>query len=183
MGGATLIFPSDTTLLQDGVEWTATSTTVSYDAWVEYVPGPDKPQFTVGETNEILAEAWACDSNGNLNYSGGYGCFFIEDTTTGTSVTCNKPTAKPCPSIQAPSTFKGYTAEFILEKKTQFMPDHFGAPISSAESLDTNGTWETFGADAYTLATITGVHGGLIDYVGVGSSSVSFSFNEKEGGD
>jgi hypothetical protein len=164
MGGATLLFGSDTSVLQDGVEWSSTSTTASYDAWVEYYPGPDYPRFSVNPGDTILAEAWACDSVGNLNFSGGYGCFFIEDTTTGAYSSCFSSTGSPCSSIEAPSTFLGDTAEFIMEKKTTFMPDHEDAYVEFAEAEDTGDTWETFGAFNYDLATVTGVHGGLIEY-------------------
>jgi hypothetical protein len=180
--GGTPLFGSDPSILQDGVEWTATRTTVSFNAWIEYWPLNDSPQFNVSAGDHIVAEAWACDSNGNVNISGGWGCFFIEDTTTGDLRSCTQPTGTPCSSIAAPSTFRGVTAEFILEKKTQFMPDHWQAVVLPGDALDTSGNWETFGAFDYTLSTITGVHGGLIDFAGVGSNYVSFSFNPREGG-
>jgi peptidase A4-like protein len=180
--GGTQLFGSDPSILQDGVEWVATSTTATFDAWIQYYPDLDSPQFPASATDEIHAEAWACNSTGGIDFSGGFGCFFIEDTTTGSFRSCTSQTGT-CKSIMAPSTFLGLTAEFILEKKTTFMPDHFSAPMSLAEAEDTSDSWETFGEYNYDLATITGVHGGLIDFASVDSQSVSFSFNNTEGGD
>jgi len=181
--GGTPIFGSDPSVLQDGVEWNATSTTASYDGWIEYFPLNDSPQFSVSPGDGILAEAWACDSSGNVNISGGYGCFFIEDTTSGSFRSCTSPTGSPCASIQAPSTFLGFTGEFIIEKKTTFMPDHSNGQIQVAETLDTGGTWETFPAFDYEVYTITGVHGGVIDFVNISGDGLTLDFNERENGD
>ena len=54
----------------------------------------------------IRVEVWACDSNSNLNYNGGYGCYWVYDFNGGTVSQTKLGQINP---------FVGRSAEFIAE--------------------------------------------------------------------
>ena len=61
---------------------------------------------TIAAGDEMLGESFSCDGSGNVNINGANGCFFLEDTTTGSH------DSMMLPKIDA---FEGETAEAIIE--------------------------------------------------------------------
>jgi hypothetical protein len=59
--------------------------------------------------DEMLGESFSCDGSGNLNINGANGCFFLEDTSTGSSGSTVLPKI---------DTFLGETAEAIIENSS-----------------------------------------------------------------
>jgi hypothetical protein len=80
-------------------------------AWIEYYPlaFAQISSLSVHDGDTMFAQAWVGDAAGNINASGGYGWFFLENVTTQTSYRG---------SVQKPNgtTFVGNCAEWILER-------------------------------------------------------------------
>jgi hypothetical protein len=133
--GGTDPSPSNGGLIQGGVIVTTTPTTAIYQSFREYCCGGFDPFGAAGGTNfgpgpgdPIYSEEWYCDSNGNLDINGGYGCTYLFDLKTGAVLSCTSSTGSPCPSVQAlplcsvspsPNCWTvGTTAEFIIENES-----------------------------------------------------------------
>jgi Peptidase A4 family len=126
-------------LIQDGTESYAFEYTrlgciflASYSAWTEYWPLPEGTlsNLTVHAGDMFYAEAWASDSAGNVNPSGGYGWFYMENMTTGAYF---NGTGIPRPSNSSP--FTGQTAEWIMEKPDDSTGIHPLTDYGTAEML------------------------------------------------
>jgi hypothetical protein len=104
-------------LIQCGTHQDVDGDVVNYYAWVEYLSqprggrqhGPEQYVFTVDAHDQILANAWVCDSVGNEDAGGGFGCFFIADSTVDRAYAGSRP-------IAAGATFSGNSAEWIMER-------------------------------------------------------------------
>jgi hypothetical protein len=122
-------------LIQTGVSVQTTPTVASYGSWREYCCGTGHHSngyggaFTPNPGDEILAQAWYCDSSGNPDINGGYGCTNLHDLTSGAILNCTLPTGTPCwsatalPSCSAsPGTpnceTRGLSAEFVIENQS-----------------------------------------------------------------
>jgi hypothetical protein len=144
-------------LIQDGTEQyvesvrEVTCTTYylkTYDAFVEYWSTSGNnyySPFNVSPTDEIYAEAWSGDVDGNVTATGAYGWYYIEDITASNylQVSLVKPSG---------ATFSGQTAEWILENPNsaaQNLADYSTTAIFDAYSYDTTNTWIT----AYSQGT------------------------------
>jgi hypothetical protein len=162
-------------LIQSGIDISTSSTVAAYGSWREYCCGdPDSNgfggAFVPNPGDQIFAQQWYCDAQGNANLLGGYGCSFLDDITAGAVLSCTSATGSPCWSVQAlplcsvsPGTPNcmtvGLAAEFIIEDQTpnagpftplagQFEMD------GSAYSTATNSYSQTIGTDsAVTLLT------------------------------
>jgi hypothetical protein len=77
-------------LIQSGVSLQTTPSTAAYGSWREYCCG-DKDnnmrngawygsRFTPSPGDQIFAEEWYCDSEGNRDINGGYGCLHMDTT-------------------------------------------------------------------------------------------------------
>jgi hypothetical protein len=117
-------------LMQDGIDLYTSPTSASYNTFQEYCCG-DKNQTSGGgyspnPGDELYAQAWYCNASGARDINGGYGCAFVQDMTSGATLSCTSPTGSPCGSVKAnvlcsvsPSTplcfTLGPSAEFIIE--------------------------------------------------------------------
>ena len=78
--------------------------------------GTGDPSFTPAFGDDVYAEEWYCDASGNLNLTGGYGCTFMVDLTSGDGWDCNTSNSTTCPSFWlASGDVVGTQAEFIVE--------------------------------------------------------------------
>ena len=181
--GGTNFFGPDPTVLQDGVAIQTTTTTATYSAWIEYFPNLFIFEFSVSPADQIFAEAWACDSTGNASNSG-YGCFYIQDNTTGVYRACTSRTGSPCASIPSPGPFNGFTAEFIMEKAGPYLPDYLaGADVFNAAASDSDFNEYNFGNDAYVMELLIGSRGQSLESATVyPPAEVQFAFSERGGG-
>jgi len=141
-------------LIQGGVFVQTTATAAAYQAFREYCCGDGASNgyggaFVPNPGDQIYAQNWYCDTNGNVSLGGGYGCTYVEDVTSGVILSCTSPTGSPCWSVPAfplcskDPTFPncmtlGKSAEFIIENETanaftDFTPtvDMYGAAYSS----------------------------------------------------
>ncbi len=87
-------------------------TWVTYYAWSEVLPNQPTAQeagISPDPGHDIFVQVWICDSDGNFNLNGGYGCFYLLDRTSGQSTQFNT-------SIGTGYHFGGYTAEWIMER-------------------------------------------------------------------
>ena len=95
--------------------------------------------FNVSAGDTMLAEVWACDSSYNIDYSGGFGCFYLYDYNTD-----NYSDSR----LNQINTFQGLTGEFIAEDN---------APNNACNA---SGTYTDFGtiskADLWTYDNVTG---------------------------
>jgi hypothetical protein len=141
-------------LIQGGVFVQTTPTVAAYQAFREYCCGDGDSNgyggaYVPNPGDQIYAQNWYCDANGNISLSGGYGCTYIENLTSGVILSCTSATGSPCWSVKAlPLCSKdptypncmtlGRAAEFIIENETSgaftdFTPtvDMYGAAYSS----------------------------------------------------
>lgn len=134
LGGA----DGDTGLIQSGLAVLTGSNYVQYSTFKQYAGvknGEDGYEFainlfTVSAADVIYGQAWACDVSGNVNASGGYGCYYVQDTTKNVFKNCSTPSSS-CPSLAQLHPFVGGTAESILEDSDSFLANYGTAEISS----------------------------------------------------
>ena len=109
----------------------ATSTAASYGIHRQdfdpHTAGTDEggTRFTPNAGDEIFAQEWYCDAQGNVNLSGGYACTYMADTTQHVFWNCDnaQETASGCISYKLKSADLtngnlGFWAEFIIEDDT-----------------------------------------------------------------
>jgi hypothetical protein len=130
----------------------ATPSAAGYGSWREYCCGdPDSNgyggAFVPNPGDHIYTQEWYCDSKGNLNLNGGYGCTFLEDDTTGSILSCTQAGGSPCWSVKASSGMTlGKAAEFIIENQSP--------QVSSSSTAFTDFTpTVTMSGSAYTSKT------------------------------
>jgi hypothetical protein len=112
-------------LMQGGVYMATTPSSAGLGVFREYCCGNPNSNgyggsFTPSVGDTIFSQEWYCDSEGNLNPNGGYGCTFLEDFTSGATLSCTIANGSPCWSVPAlPSwTSIGTDADFIIEDQT-----------------------------------------------------------------
>jgi len=115
-------------LIQAGVNVQTTRSTAVFWSWREYCCGDGisnsySGAFTPNPGDKIYSRSWYCDSVGNLNVHGGYGCSYLADLTLGEVLSCAQANGSPCPSAPAaPSwTSFGHDADFVIEDQTPQM--------------------------------------------------------------
>jgi hypothetical protein len=156
-------------LIQTGVELFSQGSTVTTSTWLEYFSGNNVgglgyqfafSLFYVNAGDDIFMDVWACDNAGNINATGGYGCFWVDDETSGQYADCYLPNgglwssnafdckAAPCQSnnnschsLKQINTFVGAQAEAIIENNS---PSYCGT-----------GTWAHFGPNSESNITLT----------------------------
>jgi hypothetical protein len=118
-------------LIQGGVDVRTEDGVASYVTFREYCCGDGvsnnySGNFVPNPGDSIYSVEWYCDSQGNLDINGGYGCTHLHDLTNGDLFSCTSSTGSPCPSApelplcSVDPTLKncmvlGQTAEFIIE--------------------------------------------------------------------
>ena len=112
-------------LIQSGVRLNTHGLVATYASWREFCCGPGGDSngyggaFTPNPGDQIYDQNWYCDSEGNLNIEGGYGCNYLEDVTTGAALSCTLPNGSPCWSAKVHSGMTlGVNAEFVIENQT-----------------------------------------------------------------
>jgi hypothetical protein len=145
-------FGTGSGLIQGGVNVETTPSAAGYGSWREYCCGdPDSNgyggAFVPNPGDHIYTQEWYCDSKGNLNLNGGYGCTFLEDDTTGSILSCTQAGGSPCWSVKASSGMTlGKAAEFIIENQSP--------QVSSSSTAFTDFTpTVTMSGSAYTSKT------------------------------
>ena len=166
-------------LIQDGVQIQVVSNMATYSTWTEYASGGSCPygygeacigyqsplrQFGVAAGDTVLGEAWACDSSGNMNAAGGYGCYVIEDVTGSVQIAdCSQPPNpngpfNPCSSLPEFNQFVGATAEAVIERRPDSNGNNnlvdYGNTNITLDAIDANGferNYSNTDADALTL--------------------------------
>jgi hypothetical protein len=155
-------YNQDSSLIQGGVSVQTTPSAAGYGVFREYCCGdPDSNgyggAFAPNPGDQFYSEEWYCDSTGNINAYGGYGCSFLHDITAGAILSCISATGSPCWSVKAlplcsvnpnaPNCMTpGLTAEFIIENQS--------LDISATTSAFTDFTpTVTMAGSAYTSAT------------------------------
>ena len=128
-------FETGSGLIQGGVSVETTPTIASYGSWREYCCGAGHNSngyggaFIPNPGDKIYSEEWYCDSAGNPDLNGGYGCTFLQDYNSGAILSCTSPAGSPCWSAtalplcsQSPGTpnceTRGLAAEFIIENQS-----------------------------------------------------------------
>lgn len=165
-------FSTGSGLIQDGINLYTTSSAASYGSWREYCCGDPNSNgyggnFTPNPGDQIYSEAWYCDSKGNADIKGGYGCTYLQDLSTGAVFSCTSATGSPCWSVKAlplcsasPGTAGcmtlGKAAEFIIENQSPQVSGSstaftdFAGKLTmagSAESTKTSQLSQTVGND------------------------------------
>jgi hypothetical protein len=139
----------------------------TYGSWREFCCGPGGNSngyggaFTPNPGDKIFDQNWYCDSKGNANISGGYGCSYLKDLTTGAILNCVSPTGSPCWSAKVHSGMTlGVDAEFIIENQsgqcckpavqfTDFTPEV--TMTGSAYSSKTGSYSQTISSDSHVF--------------------------------
>jgi Fungal fucose-specific lectin len=127
-------FGTGSGLIQAGVNVSTTPTIATYSSWREYCCGDPNSNgyggnFVPNPGDGIYSQVWYCDSVGNLNINGGYGCSYVIDTITGATFSCTSASGSPCWSVQAlplcsasptaPNCMTlGLAAEFVIEDQS-----------------------------------------------------------------
>jgi hypothetical protein len=186
-GGLGGFFNAD--LIQDGVQLLGNTTLMQYAPMAEYWSGNGVGGgcyssecwlgFNVAAGDTFFGEAWACDANGNTNASGGFGCFFGEDTTTGVSMMCDTRSGT-CTSLPQINQFVGATAEAIIEDNA---PNNwcnasgtfakYGSAYMYFMARDKNGITHDWATDNPNIVTINVVNssGQFLGQAGLSTSS------------
>lgn len=155
-------------LIQGGVNVDTTPTIATYNSWREYCCGDPNSNgyggaFIPNPGDQIYSQEWYCDSTGNLNINGGYGCTYLEDEATGAILNCTSATGSPCWSVKAlplcsvsPSAANcmtlGLTAEFVIEDQSPQVSPSSGCPTLSTAFTDFTPT-VTMAGSAYSSQT------------------------------
>jgi len=120
-------------LIQGGVIVETNSTTASYHSFREYCCGFSENDTHIGgfapdPGDKIFSQEWYCDSAGNPNMNGGFGCSIVVDLNKEALLNCSSATGSPCPSVQvgaqcsstpnASGCVLGVSAEFIVENQS-----------------------------------------------------------------
>jgi hypothetical protein len=160
VGGSTDVIQAGSTLQTIGIKLGSfgSGPVASFGSafgWAEYFstnpnPAANETPYNAGLTislgDTIFIEAAPCDSNGNSNIHGGFAFFLVEDVTTGKSTVTSAPNF-----IKAPdNTFRGGTAEFIIEKDTSSNNnylDPYGTLTLAGLAESTDGNLHDFASD------------------------------------
>ena len=144
-------------LIQGGVTAYTTSTVASFSSFAEYCCGspinPPTNLFDPSPGDTIFVQEWYCDQygsqNADPNNGGGYGCSFIQDTTTGAVVACVNAESTLCPSVPPMSGWVlGESADFVME-----LQDYAAFPVvsgqlsMSGEAETSSHVWNTISSD------------------------------------
>jgi hypothetical protein len=112
-------------LIQGGVGIYTDGPAAGYYTWREYCCGDGDSNgyggaFTPKPGENIYAQNWYCDATGNISLTGGYGCTYLHDLTSGAILNCTLPAGKPCWSVKALAnwTSEGTDADFVIENQT-----------------------------------------------------------------
>ena len=161
-------------LIQAGVSVETVGSAAIYGSWREFCCGPGGDSngyggaFTPNPGDTIYDENWYCDSEGNFNIKGGYGCNYLEDVTTGAVLSCTSPSGSPCWSAKVHSGMTlGVNAEFVIENQssqccapatqfTDFTPEV--TMTGSAYSSTTDSFTQTIGTDSQVDLLIDYTH-------------------------
>jgi hypothetical protein len=127
-------FGTGSGLIQGGVNLYTTPSAAAYGSWREYCCGDGDSNgyggaFVPRPGDKIYSLEWYCDSKGDLDLNGGYGCTFLEDETSGAILNCSVAGGHPCWSVKAlplcsasPHTPNcmtlGKAAEFVIEDQS-----------------------------------------------------------------
>jgi hypothetical protein len=157
-------------LIQGGVGLATTSTTATYLSWREYCCGDLDSNgyggaFTPNPGDQIYSQAWYCDSAGNLNLNGGYGCTYLQDLNTGAILSCTSATGSPCWSVQAipscsvsPGTPNcmtlGLAAEFVIENQSPQLSPPTTAFTDFSPAVNMHGSAYTDQTGSYSQTII-----------------------------
>jgi hypothetical protein len=129
-----------------GMTFSWVSFTELYSGQYNSEPGYGAPftWFQVNAYDYMYFDTWECDSQGNPTQYGAYGCFFIEDYTSGLALNCNHPNQPigTCGSLALANPFTGSSMEVMLEKQigmnaqplpqfTSFEPTYVGYSITN----------------------------------------------------
>ncbi|MGD0839426.1 MAG: G1 family glutamic endopeptidase [Polyangia bacterium] len=141
-------------LIQTGVQLIGNGSVVTYFPLREYVSGDDPDEcyaspcylgFNVYAGDSMLAEVWAGDSScRSPNFSGGYGCFYLVDITSGWSSLSELPQY---------AQFQGLSAEFMAEDNSAAACSgdeaytDYGTVYVHFDAEDTNGNMHSFRSD------------------------------------
>src|ERR1035441_704596 len=99
-------FGTGSGLIQGGVEVQTIGVVSLYGSFREYCCGDTHSNgyggaFVPNPGDTIYSQEWYCDSKGNLNLNGGYGCTHLHDLKTGAILNCTSATGSPCWSVPA----------------------------------------------------------------------------------
>jgi hypothetical protein len=152
-------------LIQGGAQLDTSGSVATYLTFREYCCGDKYSNgyggaFVPNPGDQIYSQEWYCDSKGNLDLKGGYGCTFLHDTTTGAILNCTVAGGSPCWSVPAyplcsvsPKTPNcmtiGRAAESIIELQGPAFTD-FGPKVTmtgSAYSSKTGSYSQTISTD------------------------------------
>jgi hypothetical protein len=161
LGGANKLYPNDVTIIQCGIRLVEENWAETTDVWTEYASSsvlaecvtiPCPWPMTLETYDTIISYSWACDSAGNVNPNGGYGCFYLTDqsSTPVQVLSCTSPYSggSGCFSVPQPSPFLGLTANFIIEKQDTPLTGYDTLDMSAA-AIDYSGTIRDFSTDRY----------------------------------
>jgi hypothetical protein len=152
-------------LIQGGYQIDVTGGAVSYFTFREYCCGDADSNgysgdFSPNPNDTVYSEEWYCDSKGQLNLNGGYGCTHLHDLNTGAVLDCTSAKSTSCWSVKAlplcsvsPKTPNcmtiGQSAEFVTELQGPSWVDTTPETklTGSAYSTATNALSQTVGDD------------------------------------
>jgi len=127
-------FGTGSGLIQGGASLYTTPSAAAYGTWREYCCGDPNSNgyggnFTPSPGDQIYSQEWYCDSKGNMDLNGGYGCTYLFDMNSGAIFNCTASSGSPCwsvpalPLCSASPNIKncmtlGRAAEFIVENQS-----------------------------------------------------------------
>lgn len=168
-------FNTGSGLIQGGVGLSTTFSAASYSTWREYCCGdPDSNgyggNFVPNVNDKIYDVEWYCDSKGNKNINGGYGCSHLHDLTSGAIFDCSSSTGSPCWSVKALPLCSvkkvtncmtlGVDAEFIIENQSPQLtpPETQWTPFSGTVSMSGSAYSSKTGSYSQTISTDSQVY-------------------------
>jgi hypothetical protein len=130
-------------------------TLTNYFLWTENYPAASLgAQIGVDPGDLVDAFVWVGDGSGDPDVSGGYGWYYLYDSTQGTYAETSSQLAAP---------FSGATAEWIVERPSvpfvSYGLANFGhSEMSNAYAFDTTWTYHDIGTDVGVALTMMNGH-------------------------
>jgi hypothetical protein len=137
----------DQALIQAGVEFDYTEFEgSSLQSWIEYwTLNVQNVNLPVSSGDQLFVSCWPSEASGARDPNGGYGAFYMKNTTTGNAIGVTV--------VQAPHTYHGNTAEWIVEVHSEALTN-YGTAYAQGSGYDNSGGTHNFDTDPFNSISL-----------------------------
>lgn len=135
-------------LIQDGIFYSSIEKVGTYKPFFEYAPAPPVfPNFVVGAGDSMIIAVWEGDSTCTFGLRFGFGCFYIQDISRGSTFTAM--VADPG------NSFVGESCEGVIERQASSkLAKWSGSPQMQVDCYDAVGGFHNFSLSPYLKVTM-----------------------------